>query len=511
MTLRDGSHTSLWQETAASSIQLSTSSTSKVDIIIAGGGITGLSTALLLQKSGKRCMILEAETIGYGTTGGTTSHLNTLLDTPYTTIIKNFGEDNARLVAQGAGQALEHIRENTEQYSIDCGFKNCKAYLFSQDEKQTKELQDIFDACGKVNLNIAYESMIPVPVPFGRAMSVDCQGKFHPLRYIEALGEEFVRLGGIIAEHTRVTGVTEEKHVLNVETAGKIYVCDKLIYATHVPPGINLIHLRYTPLRSYAMAVTLKNDSYPEHLSYNMYDPYHYYRSQEIDGVKYLIVGGEDHKTGDDTNTEAQFNKLEAHIRKYFDVDEITHRWSSQYYDTTDGLPYIGVLPGHSDKFLVATGFGGNGMTYGTLSALVLRSIVFQEENPLINLFSPSRIKPVAGFKSFVEHNTDVLKEVLGKFFSSDPNTGFADIAPTEGKVIDVDGRKIGIHKDKLGSVHAVHAACTHMGCTVAWNQTEQSWDCPCHGARYSTDGKVLNGPAERDLKYVNVEILAEK
>lgn len=510
MILRDGLQISLWQETAITKELHASTSEAKADVIIVGAGITGMTTALLLQKSGKRCLIFEAENMGYGTTGGTTAHLNTLLDTPYTTIIKNFGEDNARLVAQGADQAIAHIRENTEQYQISCGFENCHAYLYAQDDQQAQELRDIVDACRKVNLPVEAATTIPVPVPFVDAMRVDGQAKFHPLRYLEGLAQEFIRLGGVMMEHTRVTGVKDEDHVVYVEAAGRTFSCDQLIYATHVPPGINLIHLRYISWRSYAMAVTLADEKYPGHLSYDMYDPYHYYRTQDIDGVKYLIVGGEDHKTGEEINTEAQFNTLEAHIRKHFNVEEITHRWSSQYYDSTDGLPYIGVLPGNSERILVATGFGGNGMTYGTLSAFVLRSILRNEENPLIKLFSPSRIKPVAGFKNFMEHNTDVLKEVFSKFFSSDADKGFADIAPTEGKVIDVDGRKIGVHKDAFGSIHAVHAACTHMGCTVAWNQTEQSWDCPCHGARYSTDGKVLNGPADRDLEYINTELLAE-
>lgn len=510
MISRDGAHTSLWQDTATGSIQNNRASVHKADIIIVGAGITGLTTALLLQKAGKQCIILEAQNIGYGTTGGTTAHINTLLDTPYLTIIKNFGEDGARLVARGAELAVSHIRGNTEQYSIDCGFEMCKAFLYAQDENQNKELQDILDACKKVELPVAEESTIPVPIQFTKALSVADQAKFHPLRYLEGLAKEFIALGGTIIKNARVIGVSEEKHILNVETEQKIYHCDQLIYATHVPPGINLIHLRYTPLRSYAMAVTIKG-LYPEDLAYDMYDPYHYYRTQEIDGVKYLIVGGEDHKTGEDINTEAQFNKLEAHIRKYFTVDQVTHSWSSQYYETTDGLPYIGVLPGNSERFLVATGFGGNGMTYGTLSAFVLKSIILKEENPWIELFSPSRIKPIAGFKSFVEHNADVLKEVLSKFFSSDSSKGFADVAPLEGKVLDIDGKKVGVYKDVHGSVHAVHAACTHMGCNVAWNQTEKSWDCPCHGARYSVDGTVLNGPADRDLEYINVEVLAEK
>lgn len=511
MISRDGSHTSLWQDTTPDQPLHPHADRFLADVIVVGGGITGITTALLLQQSGKQCILLEAATIGYGTTGGTTAHLNTLLDTPYPTLIKNFGIDNARLVANGAAQALEHIRENTERYRIDCGYESCDAVVFAQDDKQEKELLALLDACNTVGVAAEEVAAIPVPVAFTRAMRVEGQAKFHPLRYITALAEAFIQAGGSIVEQTRVTGVYEENDRLHVETAQQIFTCNQLIYATHVPPGVNLIHLRYTPLRSYAIAVTLTDNAYPEHLSYDLYDPYHYYRTQEIDGTNYLIVGGEDHKTGEDVNTEARFNALEAHIRKHFSVDQVTHRWSSQYYDTTDGLPYIGVMPGHSERVLVATGFGGNGMTYGTLSALILKDLILQKENPLLKLFSPSRIKPVAGFKSFVQHNTDVLKEVISKLFTSEPNLMLADIAPGEGKIVSMDGRDVGVFKGAQGDLHAVHATCTHMGCTVNWNQTEKSWDCPCHGARFSVDGKVLNGPADRDLEYINTEMLTEK
>jgi glycine/D-amino acid oxidase-like deaminating enzyme/nitrite reductase/ring-hydroxylating ferredoxin subunit len=509
MLSRDGSNTSLWQETSKIAHQIHLQE--KADVIIVGGGITGITTGLLLQKAGIRCMILEAKNLGFGTTGGTTAHLNTLLDTPYSTMIKDFGVDHANLVARGAEEALMHIHTNIERYHIECGYEVCKGFLFAQNESQDEELQKIFEACKTVGLPVSEEYNLPVPIDFTRAISVEGQSKFHPLMYIFRLADEFVRLGGIILENTRVTGVEEEAAALKVETGDHLFLCDKLIYATHVPPGINLIHLRYIPLRSYALAVTLKmGEEYPRHLAYDLYDPYHYYRTQTIDGTNYLIVGGEDHKTGDHLNTEVPFAFLEAHVRKYFKVDKVTHRWSSQFYETTDGLPYIGVLPGNSNRFLVATGFGGNGMTYGTLSALILKSILLEEDNPLISLFSPSRIKPIAGFKSFVEHNTGVLKEVLSKFFSKESPFDFADLAPTEGKVMEWEGQKVGVFKDEIGTLHAVDAGCSHMGCTVSWNQTEKSWDCPCHGTRYSVKGTVLNGPSDRNLTYLTHEILSE-
>lgn len=512
MVSRDGKNISVWQDSTTPVSYKNQPAPLRADVIIVGAGITGITTALALQKAGKQCMILEAHTLGYGTTGGTTAHINTLLDTPYPTLIKNFGVSSAQRAARATEDAIRHIEENVTRYQIDCGFERCKAFLFSQNEQQEKELQDILDACKNVSLPVAEEAQMPIPREYTRILSVADQAKFHPLRYIQALIKEFMYLGGIVVEQCRVRDVKQEDTIVTVETGAGKLTCAHVIYATHVPPGINLVHLRYIAYRSYAIAVKLTSaDDYPRDLVYDMYDPYRYYRTQNINGERYLIVGGEDHKTGDDTNTDACFARLESHVRKHFDVADITHRWSSQYYESMDGLPYIGVLPGKSERILVATGFGGNGITWGTVSACVLKSIVLNEDNELIALLSPSRIKPVAGFKNFTEHNFDVLKEVVSKLFTSSVVETLAGIAPTEGKVILLDGKKVGIYKDMQGVVHAVNATCTHMGCDVAFNHSEKSWDCPCHGARFSVDGIVLNGPADRDLEYIKLETLTAK
>jgi glycine/D-amino acid oxidase-like deaminating enzyme/nitrite reductase/ring-hydroxylating ferredoxin subunit len=509
MIARDGQHHSLWQDTSFGLNTQSAADRQPYDVIIAGGGITGITTAWVLQQAGLKCLVAESHTLGFGTTGGTTAHLNTLMDTPYSTIINNFDVDAARHIARGAEDAIRLIQSNINQYHIECGFETCEAFLFAQNKEQEDELASIADACAQVGIKTEYRNGIPVPLSFTKALAVLGQGKFHPLRYLQAMAQLFVNNGGVIKEHCRVTAVQEEDANVNVETDQGIFQARHIIYATHTPPGINLLHLRLAPYRSYAMAVKLADaETYPNDLAYDMYDPYHYYRTQQVDSDRYLIAGGEDHKTGDNDNTEASFRRLESHIRTHFNVASITHRWSSQYYEPTDGIPYIGVLPGHSDKFLVATGFGGNGMTYGTLSAQVLKSIIIKEEHPLINIFSPGRIKPIAGFKNFASHNLHVMKSLASKLFSHEHLDGFADLANDDAKVISVDGKNVGLYKDEQGGLHAVHAACTHMQCTVAWNGTEKSWDCPCHGARFAVDGTVLTGPADRDLEYINVELV---
>jgi glycine/D-amino acid oxidase-like deaminating enzyme/nitrite reductase/ring-hydroxylating ferredoxin subunit len=511
MIARDGSQISLWQDIPGYNPLTRNTGKLVYDVIIVGGGITGVSTALLLQQAGKQCLLLEGNNLGFGTTGGTTAHLNTLLDTPYTTLIKNFGEENARLVRQATGEAIRNIKATIQKNNIDCGFEETSAFLFAQEDKQVKELDDIHDACLKVSLDAQFSEHIPIPVPFVKAIQVSEQAKFHPLQYVFALAKLFEEAGGHILQNCHVNEYREKDNIISVDTTVSVYQTNSLIYATHIPPGVNLLHLRCAPSRSYAMAVTLNDENYPNALAYDMYDPYHYYRTQDVDGVRYLIVGGKDHKTGHVDNTDSHFMQLEGHVRKYYDVKEVAFKWSSQYFEPADGLPYIGHLPGASKNVLVATGYGGNGMVYSTVAARVLKDMIQEQENPLIKLFAPSRIKPAAGFVNFIEHNADVVKQFVGQWFSHEKLEELSGLAPGEGKVVKYEDHHIAISKDKSGNIHAINPTCTHMKCSVAWNSAEQSWDCPCHGARYSAQGKVITGPASKDLEVIELHDYAEK
>lgn len=508
MIARDGSCTSLWQPGMPHYTASNKASDIEYDVAIVGGGITGISTALLLQEIGKKCILLEANTLCFGTSSGTTAHLNTLLDTPYTTITQNFGEENAKLVAAAARDAIELVKKNIQKYGIDCDFEETPAYLFSQTPEQTKDLQEIYESSMKAGLDIVYSKNIPVPIPFEQSLKINNQAKFHPLKYVYALAAAFEQAGGVIKQHCRVLNA-EGDDTLAIETSTGEWKAGTIIYATHIPMVINLLHLRCSPYRSYVMAVRLENDQdYPDALVYDSYDPYHYYRTHIIQGKKYLIAGGEDHKTAHEQNTAKCFLQLEAHIRKYFSVKEISYKWSSQYYESSDGLPYIGHLPGHPGNIYVATGFGGNGMVYSGVSALLLKSLVLGEENNYTKLFDPNRLKPVAGFVNFIKQNADVAGQLLSKIIPADKLDSFAELAPGEGRIVQYEGETIALHKDEQGALHAIHPSCTHMKCSVAWNMAERSWDCPCHGARFSGDGKVLNGPASYNLAIINVESL---
>ena len=505
---RDGALQSIWQykKEDHQSTSNPVSPFDNFDVLIAGGGITGLTTALLLQKAGKKCVIAEAHTIGFGTTAGTTAHLNTFFDTPFHTVESDFGEENARLLADAAKEALELIRKNISEYKIECGFEEKAGYIFTTDENQEGELEKLVGSAQNAGLPIDFINDSPFPIPYTRMACVREQAQFQPVDYIFGLAKAFEAAGGVILTGCRVIG-TDEGETITVKTTKGDISAANLIWATHIPTGVNLLHFRAAPYRSYVIGVTLNDDNYPQDLGYDMEDPYHYYRTHTIDGQQYLVAGGEDHKTAHEENTDAPFRELENYVRKYYDVKEVAFKWSSQYFEPADGLAYIGHLPGNGDNVWVATGFGGNGMTYSHIAAITLSDILIKGDSKYRELFDPNRVKPVAGFTNFVKEAADVVKEFVSGKFSAEKIEGFSELAAGEAKVVKYEGEKIAMFKDANHKIHAVNPTCTHIHCAVAWNSAEQSWDCPCHGARYSCDGEVLTGPATKNLEVIDLNI----
>jgi len=356
----------------------------------------------------------------------------------------------------------------------------------------------------EAGLQASFYDGLPVDIPFTRVMKASRQACFHPTQYVSALATEFEKLKGVIVQNCRVISA-EDVSPLEIQTTNGKFRAQQLVYATHIPPGINLLHLRCVPYRSYAMAFKLADNHYPDGLIYDMYDPYHYYRSQQINEANYFIAGGYDHKTGHEENTESPFLELKAHVLKYFKGAEPVYRWSSQYFEPSDGLPYIGRLPGKPDNIFVACGYGGNGITYSHVAASMLRDLLTGVESPYETLFDPNRIKPVAGFKSFIEHNLDVVKQFVSGRISSEQIRELAELAPEEGRIVEYQDQKLAIYKDLHNRLHAIDPVCTHLKCFVSWNATEKTWDCPCHGARYDFEGKVITGPASKDLEKIDI------
>ena len=508
---RDGASISLWQETVSDYSTQNQRPVNKIfDVVIVGGGITGITTGLLLQKQGKQCLIAEAHNICFGTTGGTTAHLNTFFDNTYDQIQSDFGEDNSQLVAKATKKSLVLFEKHIHDYAIDCNYETKDGYVFAQTEEQLDKLQKMYGASKQAGVEVNYSETIPVSVNYKKAIVYAGQAQLHPTRYVHALAKEFENAGGIILQNCLIDKFDEEDGMLHIESSQGTLNARNMVYATHIPPGVNILHFRCAPYRSYAMAVTLKDGNYPEGLAYDMYDPYHYYRTQVVDGKSYLIVGGEDHKTAHIQNTEACFHHLESHVRKYFNVEAIVYKWSSQYFEPADGLAYIGHLPNNPENVFVATGFGGNGITYSHIAAITLTDLIIQGDSEFKRLFNPGRVKPVAGFTNFLKENVDVVKEFFKKRFSPSTLTEVADLAHGEARLVKYEGESIALYKDDNGKLHAIDPVCPHAKCMVDWNSAEKSWDCPCHGSRFSYDGALLTGPARRGLETIEISELAQ-
>ena len=504
-TKRDSGSTSPWQVSATAPNHTKGQTTAPFDVLIIGGGITGITTALLLQKQGKKCLIVEGGNLGFGTTGGTTAHINTFFDSSYPQIKSDFGEENAKLVAQAAKSAIATITSLTEELQIDCQLETKIGYLYSENEDQTKELQKILNASKEAGVAVSAAEENGVPIPFEECVAFAGQKQFHPLKYSFGLAQEFLALGGKISEHSFITSVEMEDDIHIARTGTEEFRAKNLVYATHLPPGINLFSFRCAPYRSYVLGVKLSaGAAYPEDMAYDMQDAYHYMRSHEIDGERLLIIGGADHKTGHD-DPEKAYQDLEDYTRKYFKVQAIPYRWSSQYYVPVDGLPYIGPMTNNDDTTFVATGFNGNGMTWGTVSGMVISDAILGKENPYAELFKPYRIKPIAGFTDFVKENADVVYHFVADRFNLENVDTLSALAKGDGKVVEFEGEKIAVYRDESGKISALNPTCTHAGCTVCFNPAEKSWDCPCHGGRFDLSGKVICGPPRKDLEAVNL------
>jgi len=503
---RDSENPSLWQNfTAAPGAENGNPDLSKVfDVIIVGAGITGITTALMLQKAGKKCLIVESGNVGFGTTGGTSAHLNTFFDSTYPEVESNFGKDAARQLADAGKEAMATITSLIEEHKIECDLEYKEGYLFSENEEETRQLDDILLSARNAGIEVTESEDNNVPIPFEKAIRFAGQGQFHPLKYIYGLAAAFTNLGGYILQECFVSERNDFDEVIEITANGKTLRALNIVYATHIPPGITTFSLRCAPYRSYVLGLTLTDNSYPTGLVYDMQEPYHYFRTHEIEGQKYLILGGEDHKTGHE-DPEQAFKNLETYARRFYDIQSIDYSWSSQYYVPVDGLPYIGSLTTTGGNTYIATGFNGNGMMFGTLSGKILSDQILGLKNRYSDLFSPSRLKPVAGFSEFIKENSDVVWHFVADRFGADDLDTLTQLKKGEGKIADFKGEKLAIHKDEQGKVTALRPICSHAGCIVNFNAAEHSWDCPCHGGRFSISGKVICGPPRKDLVQVNL------
>ncbi|MBW7674323.1 FAD-dependent oxidoreductase [Chryseobacterium chendengshani] len=499
---RDGNNKSFWESTINNDLPKSQVNTD-YDTIIVGAGITGVTLAKELQSRGRSCLLIEKENPGFGTTGGTTSHLNNFFDSSYDEIIDNFGEEQAILLADAAKETIRYVKQNVLQYHISCDYSECNHYLFSVDDKQTKQLDKILEAHGKVGIPTEQTYTIPFDLEFKKAIEIKGQAQFHPLRYINKLLKEYTKQGGAIVTETQVTDIENKDGRITVKTnTDSVYTSNNLVWATHIPPGNNRFSVLLAPYRSYVATLKLDNPVKTMAQTADLYDPYHYVRYHKSNDDYYLIVGGFDHKTGDENDTEKPFEDLMEYVNENFKYKEVAARWSSQYYLSADGLPYIGKMPGEENIY-ISTGFSGNGITFGTMTSLVIPDLLDNRETELSKLLSPSRIKPVASARNVINEVVSASVHFVKDKFVSDKIAELEEISNGEGKIIKHDGKTYAAYRDAKSQLHLLSPVCPHTGCNVTWNPSEISWDCPCHGSRFDIEGKLLNGPAMSGLEKI--------
>ncbi len=500
---RDGKNQSFW-ENQSQHEKLKNYSHTDFDTIIVGAGITGVTLAKELQNRGRQCLLIEKENPGFGTTGGTTAHINNFFDSSYDEIINNFGGESAILLADAAKETVRYIKQNIVKHHISCDFNECNYYLFSVDEKQSKKLEDILEAHQKVGIDTEPIFSIPFTLEFEKAIEIKGQAQFHPLRYINKLLKEYVKNGGSVITETKVLDYENKDGIITLKTDNDLTFTGKnLVWATHIPPGNNRFSVLLAPYRSYAVTLKLANPVKTLAQTADLYDPYHYVRYHKSGNDYFLIAGGYDHKTGDEKDTEKHFEDLMQYVDDNFKYKEVVAKWSSQYYQSADGLPYIGKMPGEENIY-ISTGFTGNGMTFGTMTSLVIPDLLEGKETELSKLFAPSRIKPIASAGNVLDEVVNASVHFVKDKFSADKIEELNDLNNGEGRIIKHEGETFAAYRDSKSEIHLLSPVCPHTGCNVAWNPSEVTWDCPCHGSRFDIDGKLLNGPAMTGLKKID-------
>ena len=484
---------SLWVPHATATTQPLTTDLD-VDVAIIGAGITGLTAALRLTDAGKHVVVLEGRTVASGCTGGTSAHLTEAVDSRYVDIAKHFGKKGARLVAESSRAALEHIADLAGTLDIACDLQRVPGYLYTEDRGERDELAAERDAAAEAGLAVTLDVEPGLPFPVAGSLRFSDQMRFQPYSYVRGLERALLSRGALLHENTRVVKLVEGDPIVLTTDGGRTVRARAVFCATHMPLNYFLVHLKLTHEQSYVTAYE-SSHALEDALFWDTASPYHYTRTATVDGKRWLVIGGEDHSTGEEKHADGSFDRLGAYARDRFSVGEPEYRWSAQLVSSSDGLPYIG-RNAASKHVYVATGFGGNGLTFGTVSALLVSDLILGVDNPWTTLYHATRVKlaSVGG----------VVKEGLsttGHLLRHAEVNHTSEIAAGQGALVHQGGKHLAVYRDPEGTLHGVSSRCTHLGCVLAFNDAERTWDCPCHGSRFSPDGAILEGPALEALE----------
>jgi len=507
--ITSGKNISYWTDTSTSPEQNPLKENLETDVVIVGGGLAGLSVAYCLIQTGKKVILIEDGFIGSGETGRTTAHFVTALDDRYYNLENIFDEEKTKLIAESHMMAIDFVERTVKKENIDCGFERVKGYLFLHPSDKKDALQQELKAALKAGVEIKEVDEAPGILRVEKALCFLNQAQFHPLKYLNGLCKAIEHKGGKIFTGTHASKINHE----GIITAKGFTVKAKhVVVATNSP--VNNLYTMFSKqyaYRTYVIGALVKKDLLPKMLWWDTGDfesnskipPYHYVRVQPYnEQYDLLMSGGEDHPTAETSKTnvpeENRYILLEKWTRNYFPIGKIVYKWSGQVMEPMDGVAFIGRNPLDYNNVYIITGDSGNGMTHCSFAGLLINDLIDGKENKWEKLYSPLRftLKESGGA---IQLLTNDLVYVLKKWFYTG-NVELSSIKNGEAGIVKLDGKKCGAYRDESGKLYLVSAECTHLKCMVLWNNDEKSWDCPCHGSRFTYEGKVINGPANFDL-----------
>lgn len=488
----------VWYKDAPAPMFPSLESDLETDVLIIGGGMTGLLTAYQLSKEKVRTVVLESWTIGSGTSGHSTGNLYAPVDERLYEIRKHFNEDTLKKVVQSRRQSIDLIEEIIRKYSIDCDFIRTDWNLYTEEEKQNGTLEKEYQAALAAGLDASLTEENKLSFKTEKILSIRNQAQFNPYFFLKGLSKALQKEGCLIFEHSRADEV-EEGETYHVVKFDRYTIRAKhVVQATHVPKGINMLQTLLGPYREYGLAFRLRHDTYPQQgIWWKSSKGHHFsFRRYAHSGDQYLIVVGAPHKVGQG-HPEESISKIETYAAEHFEILEKVYQWGGQHYHAADGLPFIGE---HKSRQYIATGFATDGLVYGAAAGVIISDLILKRDNEWAELYSPSRHHPLVSAPDFIKENVNVgaqyLKDLPGVHDAKD----FESVKKGEGCIVEKEGKKLAACRHENGELSVVSAVCPHMQCIVNWNGAEKTWDCPCHGSRFTAQGKVIEGPAFGDL-----------
>jgi glycine/D-amino acid oxidase-like deaminating enzyme/nitrite reductase/ring-hydroxylating ferredoxin subunit len=467
--------------------------------LVVGSGITGLTAARLLADEGVEVGVIDSGRLCSGVTGFTTAKLSALQSTVYTELSEAWGEEVAGAYAEANLRAIDLVRRQVSDDRIDCDFAEAPAYTYAESAEHLGRIEAEAAAAGRAGLDVSFTDQSDLPYPIAGAVRLDHQARFHPRRYCKGLLDATLERGGVVFEHTIALSLDADAGI--VETDRGTVTADLIVVATHLPFGnLGGYFARTSVSRSYAVAVSEGIEPL-DGMYISVDEPI---RSLRSTGDGHTIVGGENHPVGEDDDTTRRYQALEDWCHDRLSSGPVEHRWSAQDYRSVDGLPFVGPL-GPSGRVFLATGFAKWGMTNGTVAASIMVDLAMGRDNQWAEVFDSRRVAPKQAISDTLKVNANVARHFVGDRLMSSLSASELP-GPGQGEVLSHDGERLAVSQSDDGQVRAHSPYCTHLGCLVAYNTAEQTWDCPCHGSRFDLEGRVIHGPAVEDLAPIVLE-----